>query len=51
MYGAFFGLEEGTHVKTEGHLDVLGPSFTVLVYVAWSHTPEDTMLIQVLFFL
>jgi hypothetical protein len=55
MYGAppplFVFLEESTHVKTEGHLDVLDPSFTVLLYVARSHTPEDIMLIQVLFFL
>jgi len=47
----FSPLEESTHVKTEGHLDVLGPSFTVLLYVTRSHTPEDVMLIQVLFFL
>jgi len=51
MYVFFSPVEESTHVNTEGHLDVLGPSFTVLLSVTRSHTPENVMLIQVLFFL
>ena len=47
----FFCVEESTHVKIEENLDVLDPSFAILLYVTRSHTPEDVMIVQVLFFL